>query len=63
MSSGATTPAGRQTPDDQRQARDHGSLTWISSVTNQAEAQNAARTGAKILRTRRGAAQETGAKL
>lgn len=63
MSPGATTPVGRQTPDDQRQARDHGSLTGTNSVTIHAEAWNAARTGAKILRTRLDAAPETGAKL
>lgn len=45
---------------DRREARDTGRLTWTNSVTNQAEAANAARTWAKILRTRLDAARGIG---
>jgi hypothetical protein len=45
---------------DRREARDTGRLTWTNSVTNQAEAANAARAWAKILRTRLDAARGIG---
>jgi hypothetical protein len=47
---------------DRREARDTGMLTWTNSVTNQAEAANAARSWAKILRTRLDAARGIGRK-
>jgi hypothetical protein len=42
---------------DRREARGTGQLTWTSSVTNQAEAANVARSWAKILRSRLDAAR------
>jgi hypothetical protein len=45
---------------DRREARDTGRLTWTNSVTNQAEAANAARSWARILRTRLDAARGLG---
>lgn len=47
---------------DHREARDIGRLTWSTSVTNQAEAANAARAWAKVLRSRLDAARGTGGK-
>lgn len=42
---------------DRREARESGRMTWTSSVTNQAEAANAARSWARILRARLDAAR------
>jgi hypothetical protein len=47
---------------DRREARESGRMTWTSSVTNQAEAANAARSWAKILRARLDAARGIGGK-
>jgi Protein of unknown function (DUF3313) len=47
---------------DRREARDTGRLTWSNSVTNQAEAANAAANWGRILRKRLDSARDIGSK-